>query len=263
MIENVSELKQGDGGYVMDQEGDIRPVEDWLDPSGVSTTKGVSIHEIEADRENERTQQERLDFVRTNYGFYPKSADELASIIGIDSTPGRDAGRHMSFIMRRQYNLRGGEEAGEELARKTAFEIARQYINYRNESRGTATFLKIIYDEALDTMHDEHSLSGRLLSSEGGERRAVANVVRSKELTEFVNGEETDKTFDFGTNADFMQKAEFHLLDLSNESLRESIEKSLEEERRRLNFWQEKLKQLGNVTVLTEMANRAVTKYNQ
>lgn len=261
MIENVSELKQGDGGYVMDQEGDVRPVEDWLDPSEIATSEvelgeDFSIESIEA--EGRKTQQDRIDFVRTNYGFYPKSADELASVIGIDNTSGRDAGRHMSFIMRHQNNLVGGGEDGKELARRTAFEIARQYINYRDESRATTTFLKIILDDAIEAMHDGQDLADRMLNTEGGERRAVANVIRSIELTDFVAGEETDKTFNFRTNSEYTQRADMHLLDRSSEDIRNDIEKALEEEMRRLNFWHEKVRQLGRVTVLAEMASRAI-----
>lgn len=255
MIRNPQEVKFGDGGHILpgaDSEriGDVLPLED-----GFGYVDEEQERDIQSLGENS-TQQEKIAYVYDTYRFYPKSPEELSAIVGIDGARNSDAAKYLSIIMQHQESLQV-KTVDPTVTERTAKKLAADFIKYRNDSRAVSTFLRDIFDEISEVGSDS-DVSSIFRDYDGGQLRALAQVIRREEMSDFSDGEKTDKKYDFLKDSEYLKLLDYYVAENEIGDFIEMIEDSGEEERRRYNYWNEKIRELKRVTTVSAMARKAL-----
>lgn len=256
MNKHPQEVKFGDGGYILpgaddDRFGDILPLEDGYSYEDAETGRGElgPLHE-------DSTQQERIIYVHENYRFYPKSPEELSAIVGIDGARGSSAAKYLSIIMQHQENLEI-KAVDPTVTDRTARRLTSDFIKYRDDSRAVSTFLKYV-DEEISGVGNHSDMANLLRSYGGGDRRALAQAIRREEIADFADGDETDEKHSFLKDSECIELLDYYIANSDVADFRGMTEDALEEERRRYNYWNEKIKELKLVTTVSNMARRAL-----
>lgn len=246
IMKEHQELKFGDGGYSVDDNGDIRPFEDVYEYEDSSVEKNSE-------------QQEKLDEIYNTYGFYPKSATEMASIVGIESSRNRDAAKYLSSIMLHQESLPIAAE-DPTVTGRTAKKITNDFIRYRDDSRANATFLKDLRDEASRAVEDGKD---RMSQSELSDIsiRAAIQIDRKLSTDDFIRNGPTDEKFKFGEDSEYRGKRLENFLEFVDPKILMHLSESVNiSEINRLNYWTERIAELTKVTTVQEMAHRAINR---
>lgn len=261
MIEDPKEVHLGNGGYIVNEDGDILPLEDGFSYAEHKHSDGeqiddVSIENHENTTPERKSQQERLRAVYETHGFLPHSAGELNHIVGIDRY-GHGPASYIASIMRHQGNIGHDDKTV-----KTATSITNDFESYRNDARPVLSYLMDLAQDVREAEMDGEDIVREFTKLDNGEARALGHVVRRSEILDFIQAEATNKKYAFAQDKDYRDRSEEFLKSLNGSAhvLLEQVERAQAEEQRRLSYWIDCIDQIKErvLSIGSEAARRIV-----
>jgi|GEM_PF-1954110 len=261
--DGIKEVRIGDGAYVLDGEGDVRPLSDfdlrdsaersitWDDEDdwGDDSMPSEELDGSEALDETRETQQQRLrDFKRKN-GFYPSSVEELNYAHAVDTV---DAARYLNRVLWHQKEVASG---GDEVARKTLLSIAGKFVHYKTSAAADAHFL----GELGRDVADAPSADWAPILHISGDKRAIIDIMRHSDLELFAGADDTKSRVGLKKYDEYYKAADGFLAGISSkEELLALTQGVYAQQIARTEFWTERLRQTTRHGVVTTLAKKAL-----
>jgi len=260
MAETPKEVKLGDGGYTLSEGGDVLPPEDGsyqdeleLWPS--DPNDNYPELEFTPETKEKETQQQRLAHVYQQYGFLPRSAEELNYIVGIDRH-GRGAASYIAWIMRHQV-----QSGHEDKTTRTASSILSDFSSYFKDAEPVNFFLGDVVFEVRDASLENDPPIESFAKADSGPGRAFSQVVRRYDMLKFLTSDSTDRKYVFKEDKAYRSQLPEYLESMNYDTLLNSIVQAQTEEQNRIDFWKAQIEDAQKkVTSLGSEAARRIVE---
>ena len=226
----------GDGSGKI-RNGDVIP----LDGSEIKPTEDpLDEDKLGFEIDGSLTQQERFRVFKEEYGFYPESADELNYAINSSSYVVSSAAQYLNTILLHQIAIKPEDKT---LGRRTLMSIVSDFQMYWRDARAT-THLLVELGQSAEQNH--HVVDSELVASDPGTQRAFINILRHRDIADFVEADSMKDKLKTETYSDYLGHLQDSLAKLPEEDLTELLNSTVDQQRARFKFWTDRLKESAN-----------------
>ncbi len=264
----IKELKTGDGGYILNLEGEVLPINpdelqlyqlDDEDPSLME----VPSFETNAELGSDLTQQEKLRLFKETYGFYPEGSRELDYAVGI---PPKGTAKYLNTILWHQKEstrLKKLDNPNDKelqvldddaVARRSLASVVTHFIKCQKEAKANTHFLH----ELKNTVEDYGIPDKGLIATVDGVRRGFIDLIMHDDIANFTDEPDTKKKLKFKDIKARRELIDDYLEGVSVEDLFAAIDDSIEQQTLRRLFWTEKIKEAGFHMAVSAIVNKAL-----
>jgi len=252
--DEIKEIRSGDGGYIIDDSGEILPP--YADFESSDPEPEPHLYDDEANwpesettAEKAETQQKRYRDFKNEFGFYPSSTRELNYACGVG---GIDAARYLNIILLHQKAI---SEVETRVPAKTLLNIESKFISYKNAAVAEVYFI----GEFGVLLQESDLLDDETVKYDTGAQRAIVDILRNRDIDNFVNGKNTKSKVKIKKYSEYLQEvAEFITSERDKDKLIYEIEAILEQQRERQKFWTERIKESAKHSIVSALAKRAL-----